>query len=210
MAFATSDFTLQDLKDSVQNTTRLAISNETVVRAVNYALNIYQKFERKAHPERSKKFTAALPIDVNGIVLQTVVPDLYSDTEGFVVYFGEKIQLFNRIPRVERGGDTLGYTIESDGILRIDPELTLSKTIFIQYYVKTTRFDTSSIDMDLGIPIERDAEQMFEDFILERFFRRKSLPAEAQEAEARFIEKLVDFFRKSPRAVLLINHFRFT
>ena len=97
MGFSTSDFTLRELKDSLQDSTRLAIKNVTVVRAVNYALNIYQKFERKSNPERYRKYTAQISIDVNGIDLQAVISDLYSDTDGFVVHLGKKILSFNKI-----------------------------------------------------------------------------------------------------------------
>lgn len=134
---------------------------------------------------------------------------LMSDTEGFEVYYrGSDNSTTNkdqnlRIPRV-RSGDRFkrGYEIRGDGRLYIVPEITISAFVYIEYIEKPITFSTTKVSMTQSVPIERDMEAAFEEFVLSRLYGRQGLPALQQEAEAKFIEKLVQFFQPAPRAII--------
>ena len=73
---------------------------------------------------------------------------------------------------------------------------------YIEYFEKPVTFSMTKVSMTQRVPIERDMESAFEEFVLSRLYGRQGLPALQQEAEAKFIEKLVQFYQPAPRAVI--------
>ncbi len=193
MSFRSSSMKLSDLKTAVENLLQKSIDNYTLVKAVNNALNVYQPIEARYESGRYTKYTDSISLTSSGYDLANIT-DLWKDSEGLVVY-RDQIRDTYELPRRNRGSQSRGYELRADGKIYPVPS-TSSYTAYVGYLAKPDRFSVSSIDLDQYLPIELEVEEMFEDFVLERYFRRKSQPAMAQEAEARFTEKLSKFFNQ--------------
>lgn len=202
--FASSTYTLQNIKDSVENALNKSVTDETVVRAVNFFLNVYQTIEARYEPQRYKNYSGAISLTSAGYAL-TGITDLWSDSEGFVVY-QDAIRPRNILPNIKRGTTQRGYEIRADGKIYPAPS-DASYTIYIEYLKTPTRFSTSSIVMTgatAALPIEMAAEEMCEDFIIKRYFKLKGQPAMEMKAEADFRKQLSAFFNQRATRVHIL------
>lgn len=208
MTFVTNTLTGTNFATDITTMTGMTPDNTLVIRAIDYMLRIYQKTERRWYPHRYRAFTVNTQITSAGLDLQVLMPTMISDTEHLKVYSrGADATITNmdqaaEIPRVDPGDKyTMGYYISGDGKLYISPSMDATTTLYIMLEYQATAANYTSIGT--VVPIDRDAQGLCLNFILDKFFSRRGLLAEAQDAEAKFIDGLNDFFAPPPRAVFL-------
>lgn len=131
---------------------------------------------------------------------------LHNTKEGFHIFVSDasgNFNLYDEILPVQKGGNDSGYYIEQNKIF-IYPTPNTSSQVVIQYYQNQVLPSVNKIDLDQLIPIESDAEQIFEEYVLAGFYRYDGLPINERDAEARFGEQLSEFFANTtPQAVFL-------
>lgn len=130
--------------------------------------------------------------------------------EDIRIFRADSAGKFNRpsdeVIRAAKNSQINGYYIENEKIY-LTPEATTANDYVIEYHEAHVPFSVSTVDLNQFLPIDKYAEEFFEEFVLEKFFRTKGLMAHAQDAEAKYIEKLREFFAdKDLKAVYLSPH----
>lgn len=263
--FSTSDFTLYDIKNAVkaQRKDLTDISNNEVIRSINFALNIYRKYENINREYRTIVYSDLISINSTGYDLNllraggaytawatstaytvgdivkhknrfyecatshtsttffsdfvsnarwTVYNDvLYSDWDQFEVclkgasatdnQFDERLT----IPQYRQNLDNYfyAYEIREDEKLYLVPQPTESNYIVIKYAKKASNFGLDLSDDNLleRIPIERECDSAFVDFIISYFYGSEGEDGMEQKYIAEFERKLRIFFQGAPKAV---------
>lgn len=94
---------------------------------------------------------------------------------------------------VKRGSNNVGRYIENNTVF-IWPHITTSVNVVFRYFRAPVLPSENVIDLSQTLPIEVDAENPFEEFMLFRFFTKEGTQLRAQDAEARFGEMFAEFF----------------
>ena len=197
MSFNNSLLTFETMKESVEFDRQELLTNKLFIRSVNKMLSIYQRAERSAYPQRYRNKEENIAITTSGYDLLANIPTMGSDEEGLRVYINE-IRPLNLLKETEIGSNQRGYYILSDGKLYLTPEGNGSGTIAIAYTKATTRFPDGQASSTL-VPIDQDAEQLAEEYIVSRFYNRENQDGLRIDFEERFFDEMTRYFRKPTR-----------
>jgi len=143
--------------------------------------------------------TSALFVD-DGVYWDEYIP-LYSEEEGFYISRGTEFDQLNTISKMTEGVSMNCYYFLDDK-LYLNPKTETEVTI--KYFKQKPLFSMRIYDMEQTLPIVREANAFFEEFILQRFYRGDGMDQRETEATARFSEQLFALFGNTPlKAVYL-------